>query len=140
MLEIDRTVRGSVDAPLSRCMEVLGDVAGYPGWSSLIESAEVAGDRLRLRASVLGVGFEMDCELELGETTAVLRRLANDPDDEERFEAHWSVDPATVVLRVTAALDAPGPARLLRGRVERRLADDLLADFARRIGAPQDGA
>lgn len=140
MLEIDRTVQASVDASASRCMDVLGDVACYPDWSSLIERAEVDGDRVRLRVSVLGVGFEMECVLELGEGRAVLRRLPNDPGDAERFEATWTVAPPTVTLHVTANLDAPGPARLLRGRVERRLADDLLADFGRSArGDRQDG-
>jgi hypothetical protein len=133
MLEIDRTVRGTVDAPGERCLEVLADVSGYPEWSSLIESAEVDGDRIRLRASVLGIGFEMDCELEIGESGAVLRRLPNDPDDDERFEATWTVAPPEITLHVAAVLDAPGPARLLRGRVERRVADDLLADFTRAL-------
>jgi uncharacterized membrane protein len=137
MLTIDRTVRATVDAPASRCMEVLADVSGYPAWSSLIESADVLeGNRVRLRASVLGVGFEMHCELEMGESAAVLRRLPNDRADEERLEATWTVAPPEVTLHVVAALDAPGPARLLRGRVERRLADDLLADFTRRLEPP----
>jgi hypothetical protein len=35
-----------------------------------------------------------------------------------------------VQLHVTAAIDLPGPAGLLRGRIERRLTDDLLADLA----------
>jgi hypothetical protein len=60
-----------------------------------------------------------------------------DAHDEERFEATWTVAPAgsasTVDLHVVAALDAPGPARLLRGRLERRLVDDLLGDFARSV-------
>jgi len=55
----------------------------------------------------------------------VLRRLPNDPDDEERFDATWTVSPPQITLHITAVLDAPGPARLLRGRVERRVADDL---------------
>jgi hypothetical protein len=133
MLEIDRTVRGSVDAPAARCLSVLGDVSRYPEWSSLIESAEVDGERIRMRASVLGVGFEMNCELEMGEGGAVLRRLPNEPGDPERFEATWTVAPPEVTLHVKAVLDAPGPARLLRGRVERRVADDLLADFIRAL-------
>jgi hypothetical protein len=122
-----------VSASPERCMSVLADVASYPKWSSLIESAELVGDRVRIRASVLGVGFEMDCELELGEGQAVLRRLPNDPDDDERFEATWTVAPGVVALHVAAALDAPGPARLLRGRVERALTDTLLADFIRAL-------
>jgi uncharacterized membrane protein len=133
MLAIDRTVQATVDAPAERCLAVLGDVSGYPEWSSLIESASVDGDRIRLRASVLGVGFEMDCELEMGESGVVLRRLPNEPGDPERFEATWTVAPPEVTLRVAAVLDAPGPARLLRGRVERRVADDLLADFTRAL-------
>ena len=133
MLEIDRTVRGRVDAPASRCLEVLGDVSSYPEWSSLIERAEVDGDRIRLRASVLGVGFEMDCELEMGESAAVLSRLSDDVDDEERFETTWTVAPPEVTLHVAAVIDVPGPARLLRRRVERRVADDLLADFIRAL-------
>jgi hypothetical protein len=133
MLEIDRTVRGLVDAPAERCLALLDDVAGYPEWSSLIESAEVDGERVRLRASVLGVGFEMNCELEMGERGVVLRRLPNEPGDPERFEATWTIAPPQVTLHVAAVLDAPGPARLLRGRVERRVADDLLADFIRAL-------
>jgi polyketide cyclase/dehydrase/lipid transport protein len=129
MLTIDRAVSGSVSASPERCMEVLADVADYPSWSSLIESAELVGDRVRVRASVLGVGLEMNCTLELGDGRAVLRRLANDAGDKERFEAVWTVTPGTVALEVSAALEAPGPARLLRGRVERTLADALLADF-----------
>jgi hypothetical protein len=45
----------------------------------------------------------------------------------------WTLAPGEVTLHVVAALDAPGPARLIRGRVERRLADDLLADFTRAL-------
>jgi hypothetical protein len=133
MLEIDRTVSATVDASPERCLEVLADVESYPSWSSLISSAERDGERVRLRASVLGAGFEMECELELSADRAVLRRLPNDADDEERFEATWNVAPGRVELHVAAALDAPGPARLIRGRVERRVADDLLADFTRAL-------
>jgi hypothetical protein len=135
MLAIDRTVRASAEATVERCLSVLADVPGYPAWSSLIESAVVEADQVRIRASVLGVGFEMDCVLEMGETGAVLRKLPNDPDDEERFEAIWTVAPSLVTLRVRAVLDAPGPARLLRGRVERTLTDNLLADFGRAVSA-----
>jgi hypothetical protein len=134
MLMIDRSARAEVSAPPARCLERLADVEAYPSWSSLIRSAETVGERVRLRAELLGVSFEMDCALELGGDRAVLRRLPNDPRDDERFEATWTVSPAgsgaAVGLHVVAALDAPGPARLLRGRVERRLVDDLLADFA----------
>jgi hypothetical protein len=108
-----------VAAPPARCLERLADVEAYPSWSSLIRSAEVAAERVRLRAELLGVSFEMDCVLEVGSDRAVLRRLPNDPEDEERFEATWTVAPAangaTVELRVVAALDAPGPARPLGG-------------------------
>jgi hypothetical protein len=131
MLKIDRTVSSPVDAPPERCLELLADVEGYPSWSSLIESAvAVSGDRVRLRASVLGVGFEMECSLSVSADRAVLRRIPDDDDDEERFEADWAVQPGTVTLHVHAVLDAPGPARLIRGRVERKIADDLVADFA----------
>jgi hypothetical protein len=135
VLEIDRTVSAAVDASPERCLELLADVEGYPAWSSLISEAERAGDHVRLRASVLGVGFEMTCALELSDDRAVLRRIPNDPQDEERFEAAWSLAPGCVELHVRAALDAPGPARLIRGRVERRIADDLLADFVQAPGA-----
>jgi hypothetical protein len=135
VLTIDRTARAQVAAPPARCLERLADVAAYPSWSSLIRASERIGERVRLRAELLGVSFEMDCALELGDNRAVLKRLPNDPQDEERFEATWTVAPAgqgaAVSLHVAAALDAPGPARLLRGRVERRLVDDLLADFTR---------
>lgn len=133
MLEIDRTARAQVDVSPERCVERLADVDGYPRWSSLIRSAESSGRRVRLRAELLGLGFEMDCELELSDDRVVLRRIPNDDDDEERFEAVWTAAPGELTLHVTAALDAPGPARLIRGRVEKRLTDDLLADFTRSL-------
>jgi hypothetical protein len=133
MLEVDRSARTGVAATPARCRERLADVDGYPRWSSLITSAERTGERVTLRAELLGVGFEMVCELEVGEERVVLRRLPNDDADEERFEATWTLTPAEVALHVTAVLDAPGPARLIRGRVEKRLTDDLLADFTRSL-------
>jgi hypothetical protein len=138
VLTIDRTARAAVAATPERCIERLADVEAYPSWSSLIRSAERVGELVRLRAELLGVPFEMDCALELGPDRVVLRRLPNDDKDDERFEAVWTVtqgesgQSSDVELHVVAALDAPGPARLIRGRVERRLADDLLEDFATR--------
>jgi hypothetical protein len=132
MLEIDRTARAGVGATPARCRERLADVEGYPRWSSLITRAERTGrtgERISLRAELLGVSFEMVCELDLGDERVVLRRLPHGPGDEERFEAVWALAPGEVTLHVRAALDAPGPARLIRGRVEKRLTDDLLDDF-----------
>jgi hypothetical protein len=133
MLAIDRTARAEVEASPERCVERLEDVEGYPRWSSLIKSAEASGGRVALRAELLGVSFEMECELEVDGGRVVLRRLPNDAGDEERFEAEWTAAPGELTLHVTAALDAPGPARLIRGRVEKRLTDDLLADFTRSL-------
>jgi hypothetical protein len=135
VLTIDRTARAEAPAPPARCLERLAAPEAYPSWSSLIRAAEPVGDRVRLRAELLGVSFVMDCELSVGGDRAVLTRVPYDEDDEERFEATWTVAPAAagseVSLRVVAAIDAPGPARLIRGRVERRLVDELLADFTR---------
>src|SRR5437763_1773835 len=61
MLAIDRTAQAPVSVPPERCMELLADVEGYPRWSSLIKSAEPAGERVRIRAELLGVSFEMEC-------------------------------------------------------------------------------
>jgi hypothetical protein len=133
MLQIDRTARAGVAATPARCRERLADVEGYPRWSSLITGAERSGERVMLRAELLGVSFAMVCELEVGEQSVALRRLPHDSGDEERFEALWKLAPGEVALHVKAALDAPGPARLIRGRVEKRLTDDLLADFTRSL-------
>jgi ribosome-associated toxin RatA of RatAB toxin-antitoxin module len=137
VLTIDRSARATVAAAPERCLARLSDVEAYPSWASLIRSAEVVGERVRLRAELLGVAFEMDCELEVAPGRAILRRVPYDAQDKERFEATWTVAPAgsgsAVDLHVVAALDAPGPARLLRGRLERRLVDDLLGDFARSV-------
>jgi hypothetical protein len=135
VLHIDGTARTTVAAPPARCLEVLGDVQGYPSWSSLIADAErLDGDRVRLRAQVLGLAVSMTCALEVGAETAVLRRVAHGAGDDERFEAAFTVTPSSngsnLELHTVADLDAPGPARLLRGRVEKALVDDLLADFA----------
>jgi hypothetical protein len=137
VLTIDRSARATVTAAPERCLERFADVEAYPSWASLIRSAEVVGQRVRLRAELLGVAFEMDCELEVAPGRAILRRVPYDARDDERFEAVWAVSPtgsaSEVELHVVAALDAPGPARLLRGRVERRLVDDLLRDFAQSL-------
>jgi Polyketide cyclase / dehydrase and lipid transport len=135
VLGIDRTVSARVTAPPNRCLAVLRDVAGYPRWSRLVGAVDVVDDdRVRLRADVLGLQVAMTCVLEKAEGSATLRRVPNDPDDDERFTAAWTVGDAPggadVELHVRAAMNAPGPARLLRGRVERKLADELLADFA----------
>jgi len=138
MLSLDRTVRADVGVSPSVSLGLLGDVEGYPRWSRLVRSAEVHGDTIGLRAEVLGLTVEMNCALELGRDTAVLRRLPYDDGDDERFIATWTVRRngagATVQLNVAAAIDLPGPTGLLRGRIERRLADDLLADFVSAAG------
>ena len=137
MLTIDRSASVSVPAPPDRCLERLRDVEGYPSWAPLIRRAEPVGDRVRLRAELLGVPFVMDCALEAGPEQAVLRRLPHGADDDERYEATWTVTPdaggSRVKLHVVAVLDAPGPARFVRGRIERKLVDDLLHDFARSL-------
>ena len=137
MLTIERRASASVAAPPERCLERLADVDGYPSWASLIKGVERVGDQIRVHAELLGVPFVMDCALELAGDRAVLRRLPYSDDDEERYEATWVVGPegraTRVELHVAAVLDAPGAARVVRGRIERRLADDLLADFVRSL-------
>jgi hypothetical protein len=134
MLEIDRSLSSPVDASPERCLELLRDVERYPDWSSLISRAEQDGEHVRLRASVLGVALWMTCELQVGSDGAVLRRIPHGDDDEERFEASFSLSPPGAVgLHVSAVVDAPGPARLIRGRVERALVDGLLADLVRAL-------
>jgi hypothetical protein len=134
MLEIDRSLSTPVDAAPERCLAVLRDLERYPDWSSLISRAERDGEHVRLRASVLGVALWMTCEVRVGADGAVLRRIPHDATDEERFDASFSLSPpGTVGLHVRAVIDAPGPARLIRGRVERALVDGLLADFVRAL-------
>jgi hypothetical protein len=138
VLSIDRSARTEVTASPERCLRLLADVERLPEWSGLIAAVEVlerhpdgTAARVRLRAQVLGLPVMMDCELEIDGAIVLLRRLPYDADDRERYEARWTVsDTGAVSLQVEAALDAPGPAALLRGRVERRLVDDVLADFA----------
>jgi Polyketide cyclase / dehydrase and lipid transport len=136
MLRIDRNVTARVDAPLTRCVEVLAEVERWPEWARLIADAEVLAQgqdgrpsAVRLHADVLGLKVVMDCALEFGVDRALLRRVPYDPEDEERYQAAWRIGDGRVDLHVTAAIDAPGPAGLLRGRVSKRLADDLLDDF-----------
>jgi Polyketide cyclase / dehydrase and lipid transport len=135
VLTIDRTARASVPARPELCLERLGDVEGYPSWASLIKRAELVPGHVRMEAEMLGVGFAMDCTLEVGSDRAVLRWVPYSPDDEELYEATWTVSAdgagSLVELHMAGAIDVPGPARLVRGRIERRLVDDLLHDFAR---------
>ena len=115
-------------------MQVLAAVDDYPSWASLISEAEVLEPgRVRLRAHVMGIPLEMVCGLEVGENRAVLTRIPYDPDDDERYTAAWTVRSGEVELHVEAELDAPSAAGFMRGRIERKLADDLLEDFARRV-------
>lgn len=144
MLTIDHSARTKVAAAPARCLEVLAAVDGYPRWASLIGAAEVlerrpdgAVEKVRLRADLFGMSVVMDCALELSADRAVLRRLPYDANDPERYVATWTVaatgGSSSVDLHVVAAIEAPGPASLLRGRVARRLVDDLLADFGRAV-------
>jgi Polyketide cyclase / dehydrase and lipid transport len=137
VLTIERRAAVTVAAPPERCFERLIDIEAYPCWASLIERVERVDDRIRLHAELLGVPFAMDCALEVAADRVVLRRLPYSDDDEERYEATWVVAPdggaTRVELRVAAAVDVPGAARLVRGRIERRLADDLLGDFVRSL-------
>jgi hypothetical protein len=144
MLTIDHSARTEVAAAPARCLEVLAAVGDYPRWASLIGVAEVlehgpdgSAEKVRLRADLFGLSVDMVCVLELGADQAVLRRLPNDANDPERYVSGWTVAPSgtgsAVELHVVAAIEAPGPAGLLRGRVARRLVDELLADFARAV-------
>ena len=144
MLAVDRTVQAEVSATPEQCLARLADVAQYPTWSSLITSADIRDPRpdgstarASLRAEVLKLGVEMDCALDVSDDRAVLRRLPYDAEDQERFTTAWTVTPSAqgslIALHVEAALDAPGPANLLRRRIERALVDDLLADFVRAL-------
>jgi ribosome-associated toxin RatA of RatAB toxin-antitoxin module len=140
VLTIDRTAHADVAAPPERCAAVLADVESYPSWAGLISGVDVlAPDRVRLHAQVIGLPVHMDCSLELGPDRAVLRRLPYGDDDPESYVATWTVEPngtgSAVELRVQAELDAPGPASMLRGRAEKKLADDLLEDFAKAVSA-----
>jgi Polyketide cyclase / dehydrase and lipid transport len=135
VLHIDGTARTTVAAPPARCLEVLRDVEGYPSWSSLIAGAErLDGGRIRLRAQVLGLAVAMTCTLKMGAETAVLRRVPRAAGDDEHFEAAFTVTPSgsgsSLELHTLADVHAPGPARLLRGRAQKALVDDLLADLA----------
>jgi len=138
VLHIDGTARTQVPAGPARCLEVLAAAEDYPKWSSLLAEVERTGDgELALRATVLGLSVHMRCTLEIGPDRAVMRRVPHGPDDDERYEATWTVTPdgagSVVALHTVADLAAPGPASLLRGRVTRALVDDLLADFVRAV-------
>jgi polyketide cyclase/dehydrase/lipid transport protein len=144
MLTIDHSARTELAAAPARCLEVLAAVGDYPRWASLIGAIEVLDERsdgsaekVRMRAELFGLSVVMDCTLDVGDDGAVLERLPYDASDPERYLATWRVAPeasgSVVTLHVVAAIDAPGPARVLRGRVARGLVEDLLADFARAV-------
>lgn len=146
MLDIDRTASVKTPETPEQCLARLADIDGYASWARLISSAEVidraAGGRpaiVRLRARVFGLAVELRCELELSSGRAVLRRLDESADDPESYVATWTVRPrdgaTTVDLHVRARLEAPGAAMPLRGRIARRLVDELLDDFARAGGS-----
>jgi hypothetical protein len=134
VITIDRSAEAGVAAPPAGCLERLADVERYPSWASLIKSAERVGERVRLSAELWGIAFAMDCALQLTSQGAVLRRLPYSADDDERYQASWTVTPeasgSRVELHVVAAVDVPGAARFVRGRIERGLVNDLLEDFA----------
>lgn len=144
MLNVDRSARVEITASPERCRDVLADIEDYPSWSSLVAAVDVlergsdgAPERILMRARVIGLSVEMTCTLGHEGERAVLRRLPHGPEDPERFDAAWTITPiadgTAVELHVVAALDVPGPARLVGGRVAQKLVDDLLADFARTV-------
>ena len=136
VLSIHRVLSRTVAVGSERCAEVLLAVEDYPRWYDLLSSVERLPDgHVLLRAHVLGLHVEMTCSLARTPAGVTLRRLPNDASDAERYEAEWTLSPTgagatAVTLTLTAELDVPGPAGLLRKRVERRLADDLLEAFA----------
>jgi hypothetical protein len=134
VLHVDRSARAEVDAPIERCLEVLGAVERYPTWARLLaEAAWTDFPRVRLRAAVVGLSVVMDCELSISEDGAELRRIPYSDDDAETYVGTWSVGDGSVELHVRAEFEAPGPASLLRGRVGKALVDDLLDDFCREV-------
>jgi len=139
VLRIDRSASSVTAASPDRCRAVLTDVPAYPTWASLIERVEATGpgDAITVTGKILGLEIVMLCVVEEDSGAIRLRRLPFDAGDDERYLATWTLEPdgrgTRIGLHVTAELDAPGAASLLRGRVERKLADELLADLVRAV-------
>jgi hypothetical protein len=132
VLHVDHAARAAVTAPPQRCLELLADVPAWPRWARLLAGVREVDGGYALRASILGLAVELTCALEVGPAAVTLRRLPEGAGDPETLLMRWTLGPV-VELHVRADLDAPGPAALLRRRVERALVDDLLADFTRAL-------
>lgn len=146
MLKIDRSAQAPIALPPRRCVELVGEIEALPSWSSLISSVDVlerdaAGvpTQARLHAGVMGLTVQMPCAVERSGDGAALRRIRNGTGKDEDFVAIWTAEPhaggTEMNLQVTAELNVPGPARLLRGQVSHKLCDELLADFVAHASA-----
>jgi ribosome-associated toxin RatA of RatAB toxin-antitoxin module len=146
VLKVDRSAQELIPLPPERCVELVGVIEALPTWSSLISSVDVlesddAGlpTQARLHAGVMGLTVQMPCNVERSDDGATLRRIRNGTGKDEDFVAIWSAEPhadgTEMNLHVTAELNVPGPARLLRGQVGNKLCDELLADFAKYASA-----
>ena len=123
MKDFRGTAGASVNATPSECLELLGDVAGYPRWyPDVVRQATVLADsggggpvvaRVWLHAR-LGP-LERDFELLLDVTTEPpglvgLSRQPNGPSDPEQIELVWRICPGPVTelaVELSARLDVP---------------------------------
>jgi hypothetical protein len=123
MKELSASASASVGASAERCVSFLAEVGEYPSWyPSVVRSASVlerdaSGVPALARADVhLALGpISHDLGLLLGLTVepgreVVLRRVASDASDAERFSLVWraSVGSPTVLhLELSASVDVP---------------------------------
>ena len=113
------------DAPTAEVFELLRALEGYPSWAvGLVRRVEVLErDRagaptralatLRVAIGPLPMSLELTVALSAEPCDRVtLRRLPNDPHDDETFVAMWQIDQrrpsaTTIRLEIEAGLDIP---------------------------------
>jgi hypothetical protein len=129
----ERAVAASPDA----VYEVLADVARWPDWYPAVRSVEVAGERVHVRAQMLGMPLSFQADVRRGPPQTVeVERVPYDEDDAEELRIVLSVQPEPAGSRVaadfSARVDVP---RLLPlpGGVGDRVADGLLSALAEHL-------
>jgi ribosome-associated toxin RatA of RatAB toxin-antitoxin module len=151
MKTLEAHARATVSATVEDCLQLLGDVEGYPRWYPqgvrsvrVLECGE-RGEARRLIAELhLGHGpmprdFTLTLAVERPSPDTIrLVREAHGADDAERFTVTWRVRPSAIELSLRGALSVP---RLLPlGTVADLLARSFVDAAARALTRPPASA
>lgn len=120
MKDLSGNASATVAAPLASCLALVESVEGYPSWHpdvvravDVLErdasgTATTVHTELHLSQGPLSRDFDLVMAVDVQRPSAVrLTRIANDPNDDERFEVVWSLAERRIALDLKARLAVP---------------------------------